>query len=78
MSDEPKGALYLIKKSDLSYHTWWQTQAAAELRRLHALCDEMGEVLRKARGCFNETLSPQHAAWAKEIDTTLAKWKESK
>ena len=55
-----------------------ETDSATELRRLYALCDELGEALQKHRGCVDERLSPEHAVWARKLDAALAKWKESK
>lgn len=65
--------------------------AAAELRRLHALCDEMGEALEAASqameymgdilNCIDATCEEDVERVAPSFDmvrAALAKWKESK
>lgn len=59
--------------------------ASAELRRLHALCEEMGEALDNAHGELKGLARAPDSAYArpsdesiKEIEAVLAKWKESK
>jgi hypothetical protein len=45
MSNQPK-ALQLAAMAHLGYRVGWQREAAAELRRLHALNGELLEALR--------------------------------
>jgi hypothetical protein len=79
MTDEQPKALWLADMLEKGFRVDGpDSEAAAELRRLHALCDEMGEALQKHRGCVDERLSPEHAVWARKLDAALAKWKESK
>ena len=51
--------------------------AASELRRLHALCEEMGEALRYYREEFTGA-EPSVSVLDRMADEALAKWKESK
>lgn len=53
-------------------------EAAAELRRLHALCEEIGEALEIADGTLAiDGYTPERPTRAKTL-AALAKWKESK
>ena len=45
MADQPK-ALQLAAMAHLGYRVGWQREAAAELRRLHAVNQELLEALR--------------------------------
>lgn len=84
MSDKQPEALRLaelmMEKPDSDGHCM---KAAAELRRLHALCEEMGEGLealeesRAPTACYYAKGSPVDKAW-KRAFKARAKWKESK
>lgn len=93
MSDKQPEALRLADALDSQDSpTVWNhsREAAAELRRLHALCDEMGEALEGSNALsighaatyqFQHGLDdmhPTHAAIIKDNIAALAKWKESK
>ncbi len=56
-------------------------KAADELRRLHALCEEMGKALEAAKAPLDLYKAygwPDKAGFRRKVDTALAKWKESK
>ncbi len=54
-------------------------EAAAELRRLHALCEEMGEALDEMLTKFTKAQSTLKESEARiKAHAALAKWKESK
>lgn len=82
MSDKQPEALRLAdlmrEKPDSDGHCM---KAADELRRLHALCDEMGEALerleRRVREADEECRCSM-CSLVKEARAALAKWKESK
>jgi hypothetical protein len=46
MNEQPK-ALQLAAMAHLGYRVGWQREAAAELRRLHAVNQELGAALRR-------------------------------
>ena len=92
MSDKQPEALRLADKClDCSPNREDVIDAAAELRRLHALCDEMGEALEAASqameymgdilNCIDATCEEDVERVAPSFDmvrAALAKWKESK
>ena len=54
-------------------------EAAAELRRLHALCEEMGEALDEMLTKFTKAQSTLKESEARiKAHAALTKWKESK
>lgn len=72
-------------ESDPDEQAAWDgyTEAAAELRRLHALCEEMGDALESIVECCEEDrCARDYASRQTEIRgisrAALAKWKESK
>lgn len=76
MSDKQPKALRLADELDEFYKTdgiGGVDEAAEELRRLHALCEEMGEALEDLIDT-GFTRGPQ----GKRATKALAKWKESK
>lgn len=79
MTDNQPEALRLadlmLEKPDSDGHCM---KAAAELRRLHALCDEMGDALEAAdEQLMLEGLNPDGPT-RNLVIAALAKWKESK
>ena len=75
MSEQPR-ALRLADGLEDAYpnvYTGLAQSSAAELRRLHALCEEMGEALKGVVRVADRATDEFDAARA-----ALAKWKESK
>ncbi len=52
-------------------------EAAAELRRLHALCGEMAGALRYTLECSVPMTTQQKECWA-VMDSAYKKWRKSK
>ena len=82
MSKQPE-ALRLADELDEFYKTdgiGGVDEAAAELRRLHALCEEMGEALKRLADSYTrmKPLGYPLSDSEKLAKAALAKWKESK
>ena len=82
MSEQPK-ALRLVdwlESEDMPTEEASCAEAAAELRRLHALCEEMGEALSGSFGVLEafESQSLMAKQQAQINRAVLTKWKESK
>lgn len=67
-------------ESDSDEQAAWDgyTEAAAELRRLHALCEEMGDALSAALTHFGMDEDEWSKPTFDQMRAALAKWKESK
>ena len=86
MTDEQPKALWLADMLEKGFRVDGpDSEAAAELRRLHALCDEMGEALEAIAPfmdsliCYASTMTEYEPnAVAAKHKAALAKWKESK
>jgi len=79
VSDDKPRALRLaqILSDDADEHDLIAQEAAAELRRLHALCKEMGDALEASdEQLMLEGLRPDGPT-RKHVLAALAKWKES-
>jgi len=83
MSDKQPSAIRLadwLESDNMPTEEASCTEAAAELRRLHALCDEMGEALEESCGVL-DAFQFQSLTAKQQLqinDSALAKWKESK
>jgi len=85
MSEQPR-VLQLADELE-TWRGYVSTQAAAELRHLHALCEEMGKALIGLEREFRRVFPIYYYSepWAHETNIPLkvaqisiAKWKESK
>lgn len=80
MSEQPE-ALRLADELEDAYpnvHTGLAPSSAAELRRLHALCEEMGEALEMGVQIGYEVSRGYLAKFYIKAIPAIAKWKESK
>jgi LSD1 subclass zinc finger protein len=85
MTDEQPKALWLADMLEKGFRVdgpdW---EAAAELRRLHALCDEMAAIVKSVARTILHTVPGEkdcrcsQCELAKEARAIYTKWKESK
>lgn len=75
MSTQPE-ALRLADELE-TWRGYVSAQAATELRRLHALCEEMGEALSATLSLIRRNAPELSGKTIGIADVALAKWKES-
>lgn len=73
MTDNQPEALRLADVAELMDGTY-SVEIAYELRRLHAMCDEMGEALQHA----HHVIGHPDCQMSKARAELITKWKESK